>query len=181
MEIGVSYVISWMKYKNINLNHVGGGKMNKKMGGIFLLLACLVITSTVSMACPGDDHKGGKRGDGLEKKILHKLHLVITNQDELNLSDTQVAKIRELKINTKKHLIRRNAEIDLIGVDMKSKLWDDVIDEKAIGQLIDQKYELKKGKAKDLIHALVTLKNTLTKEQNKKLKHIMHPRQQMKH
>jgi hypothetical protein len=38
--------------------------------------------------------------------------------------------------------------------------------------LIDRKYELKKAKAKSLIDVLVELKNTLSEEQEKKLKDI---------
>ncbi len=155
--------------------------MKKKMGGILLLLACLVIIFTLPMAYAGENHQARQRGHGLEKKILHKLHLVIANQDELNLSDTQVAKSKELKIKIKKDLISRNAEIDVIGVDMKSKLWDDVIDKKAISKLIGQKYELKKAKAKSLVEALVELKSILTEEQEKKLKDIRHRRHRVKH
>jgi Spy/CpxP family protein refolding chaperone len=155
--------------------------MKKKMGGILLLLASLVIIFTLPTAYAGENHKARQRGHGLEKKILHKLHLVIANRDELNLSDTQVAKSKELKIKLKKDLISRKAEIDLIGVDIKCELWDDVIDKKAISNLIDQKYELKKAKAKSLVEALVKLKSILTEEQEKKLKDIRHRRHRVKH
>ncbi len=97
---------------------------------------------------------------------------MIVNQDELDLSDKQLEKIEDLKINVKKDLIKRNAEIDLIGVDIKSRLRDEKIDKKAINSLIDRKYELKKAKAKSLIDVLVELKNTLSEEQEKKLKDI---------
>jgi Spy/CpxP family protein refolding chaperone len=151
---------------------MGGRKMKKKMVGIFSLLACLLIIFALSVAYAGHEHQGKQRRYGLEKKIYHKLRLVIVNQDELNLSDKQVEKIEDLKINVKKDLIKRNAEIDLIGVDIKSRLRDEKIDKKAINSLIDRKYELKKAKAKSLIDVLVELKNILSEEQEKKLKDI---------
>ena len=146
--------------------------MKKKMVGISSLLACLLIIFALSVAYAGHKHQGKRRRYGLEKKIYHKLRLVIVNQDELNLSDKQVEKIEDLKINVKKDLIKRNAEIDLIGVDIKSRLRDEKIDKKDINSLIDRKYELKKAKAKSLIDVLVELKNTLSEEQEKKLKDI---------
>jgi hypothetical protein len=146
--------------------------MKKKMVGIFSLLACLLIIFALSVAYADHKQQGKQRSYGLEKKIYHKLRLVIVNQDELNLSDKQVEKIEDLKINVKKDLIKRNAEIDLIGVDIKSRLRDEKIDKKAINSLIDRKYELKKAKAKSLIDVLVELKNTLSEEQEKKLKDI---------
>jgi Spy/CpxP family protein refolding chaperone len=126
------------------------------------------------MADTGGCHKGNRYGCSFEEKIMCKFHLVISNHDKLNLSDEQTAKIKGLKINTKKDLIKRNAEIDLISVDMKSKLWEDVIDKEDINKLIDQKYELKKAKTKVLINAYAELKNILTDEQRKKLKDIIH-------
>ena len=151
---------------------MGGRKMKKKMVGIFSLFACLLIVFALSVAYAGHKPQGKQRGYGLEKKIYHKLRLVIVNQDELDLSDKQLEKIEDLKINVKKDLIKRNAEIDLIGVDIESRLRDEKIDKKAINSLIDRKYELKKAKAKSLIDVLVELKNILSAEQEKKLKDI---------
>ena len=88
------------------------------------------------------------------------------------MTDDQVAKIRELKMSTKKDLIKRDAAIDVISVDIKSKLREDKIDKENIGKLIDQKYELKKEKAKALIDVCAGLKNILSVEQNKKLRNI---------
>ena len=81
---------------------MGGRKMKKKMVGIFSLLACLLIIFALSVAYAGHKPQGKQRGYGLEKKIYHKLRLVIVNQDELNLSDKQVEKIEDLKISVKK-------------------------------------------------------------------------------
>ena len=117
--------------------------------------------------------KKGPRGCSFEKKIFCKLRLTIVYQDELGLSEDQVAKIHGLKTATKKDIIKREAEIDLITVDIKSKLREDKIDKESIGKLIDQKYDLKKEKAKALIGAYAELNDILSGEQKKNLRGII--------
>jgi len=57
-------------------------------------------------------------------------------------------------------------------VDIKSKLGEDTIDTKSINKLIDQKYEMKKAKAKSLVEAYAAFQNILSDDQKKKLKGI---------
>jgi hypothetical protein len=47
----------------------------------------------------------------LEEKMLMKVHMIMKNQEELNLSEDQIETIKNLKVNTKKELIKKNAEI----------------------------------------------------------------------
>jgi Spy/CpxP family protein refolding chaperone len=144
---------------------------DRKFGIIFLLVLSLVIyfpLMALAQSCP----KKSQQGCRLDKKIFCRLHSALANQEKLDLSDDQVAKIRELKMSTKKDLIKRDAEIDIISVDIKSKLREDKIDKENIGKLIDQKYELKKEKAKALIDACAGLKSILSVEQNKKLNNL---------
>ena len=155
--------------------------MNKRTSGILLFLACYLLMFALPMAYAGDDQKCGKCGYGLDRKILKKLHLAIENQDELNASDSQIKKIKELKVALKKDLIQRKAEIELIGVDMQSKLCTDDINKKEINQLIDRKYELKKAKARSLVETLIELKKILQDEQEEKLKDIMRHSRRMQH
>jgi Spy/CpxP family protein refolding chaperone len=155
--------------------------MNKKTIGILILFACYLVMFALPVATAGDDQKCGKWECGFDRKILKKLHLAIENQDELEASDSQIKKIKELKIALKKDLIQRKAEMDLIGVDIKSKLCADDINEKEITQLIDRKYELKKAKARSLVEALIRLKKILKDDQEEKLKSIMHHSRRMQH
>ena len=57
-------------------------------------------------------------------------------------------KVKDLKFSLKRQLITSKADIDLVVVDIKEKMMDDVLDVEAINILIDKKYELKKAKAK---------------------------------
>jgi len=110
-----------------------------------------------------------EKGD-LEAQFSDKAHLLMKNQEELGLSDEQMTKIHDLKMNTKKDLIRRDAEIEILALDIKSALHEETIDTKAVNALIDKKYDLKKEKTKMLVGAYAALKETLTKEQKEKMK-----------
>jgi len=147
--------------------------MRHKNCKFVLLLAlsaviCFPLTALAQMGPEKMHH-----GCGLEKKILCKLHSAMANQDALGLAADQIGKIKHLKISLKKDLIKRKAEIDIIGIDIKSKLSEDKLDKEGINNLIDQKYELKKAKTKALIDACAEMRNILTAEQREKLKKIM--------
>lgn len=98
----------------------------------------------------------GKRG--LDDKLFYKAHFLLKNQDELGLSEEQVDALRNLKHETKKSVIMQNAEIEVIKVDAKHLLYQFPVDVEAINKLIDQKYEIKKAKAKGLVAAFAKLK-----------------------
>ena len=95
---------------------------------------------------------------------------MLKNEDELGLSDKQVAAIKELKFDTKRELVKRSAEIDLVKIDIKEKLYKDKVDVKGMDPLIDKKYELKKEKAKYLVKQYAALKGILTDKQLEEMK-----------
>ena len=135
-----------------------------------LMIAFLIAVLTLSFALPSVYAGGHKKG--LDSKVLKKAHMILKNKEELGLSEEQVEKIKNLKIETKKSLVKQKAEIEILGIDIKAKLWEDAINTEAVNKLIDQKYELKKAKAKSLVEALASLKNILTDEQKTKLKEV---------
>jgi Spy/CpxP family protein refolding chaperone len=137
----------------------------KRIAVVVFLITCFLATS----AYADSPKKSKHHGYDLKAKFFHKVHMAVNNQEELGLTDEQYEKIKTLKTETKKDLIRREAEIDIIGIDIKCKLQEDTIDTKSINKLIDQKYELKKAKSKALVSALATFKNILTEDQKKKL------------
>jgi len=134
---------------------------------VIALLVCFTFLTTQVYAEHGKT-KGG-HGD-MEGKFYKQAMLIITNQEELGISDAEVKTIKDLKIATKKDLIAKKAEIDLIAIDIKAALWEDTIDLGSVNTLIDRKYELKKQKTKALVAAYAALKGMLTKEQIKNLK-----------
>jgi len=107
---------------------------------------------------------------GMDEMLFHKFHMILENAKELGLSAQQIESIKSLKLKTKKDLITKEAEIDLVALDVKTELWKDAIDVNVINPLIDRKYELKKEKAKILVAAISEIKKTLSKDQMDKLK-----------
>lgn len=139
------------------------------MRKILLVLVCLSLLVPSVYA----EHGKMKSGHGdFSQKFYKKAMMIIKNQEELGLSDEQVEKIKDLKISTKKDLIRKKAEIDILALDIKASMWEDTIDLDAVNALIDKKYEIKKEKAKALVAACAVLKSTLTADQKKKMKSL---------
>ena len=144
--------------------------MNRKSLAI-VFLTLVLVASFITGEVFADGH-GKSKGDhgSLDKKLYMKAHFLLKNEKELGLTDAQVEQIKNLKYETKKDIIKRKAEIDVLAVDIKRALWADTIDTDAINALIDKKYELKKAKAKTLVSAYAKLKATLTDEQKEKMK-----------
>ncbi|MBU4342461.1 MAG: Spy/CpxP family protein refolding chaperone [Candidatus Omnitrophica bacterium] len=139
------------------------------------LIVLLLVVSFGLMASyvyAGGCEKGKSDKHNMEDKVFHKAMMLIKNQEELGLTDEQIKKVKDLKIATKKDVIKKKADIEILGLDIKAALWDDVVDLNALNALIDTKYELKKEKTKSLVAAYVELKGVLTEEQKTKLKDL---------
>jgi len=106
------------------------------------------------------------------EKFFHFAHAILENREEIGLSEEDARRIRDLKIKTKKEIIKSTADMEIIGVDIFSKLMEEKVDLTEMDKLIDKKFDLKKEGAKKLILAFVTIKGMLKKEQLKKLKNI---------
>ena len=106
------------------------------------------------------------------EKFFHFTHSVLENYEELGLTDEDAKKIRELKIGTKKSLIRNTAEVELFTVDIIVKLHEDKPEISEINKLLDKKFDVKKAGMKKLIAAFIGIKKLLSKEQMKKMKAI---------
>ena len=145
-------------------------KMQKLMSLGLVLLVCAFFTAPGVYAKECSQGKKDGHGCNFGKKVLGTMHLAMENQEELALSKDQVAKIKTLKVATKKDLIRNKAEIDVLAIDIKSKLSEETVDLAGVNKIIDQKYELKKAQEKSLVAACVKFRGILTDEQKQKLK-----------
>jgi len=105
----------------------------------------------------------------LGSKFFHMAHAIFENHEELGFSEENLRKVKDLKINTKKSLIRSTAEIEIIAVDIMAKMWEDSPDMAEINKLIDKKFTFKKEAMKELLSAFLSLKKMLSKEQLRKL------------
>ena len=152
--------------------------MKKKIGAMVLLLV-LAVSFCIPVGYADPDRKSGECGKkyshskkkmDLDEKFYYKAHLILKNAEELGLSEKRISDIKKLKVSVKKDLISRQAQIDLLAVDIKVEMWEDPMNLNAINSLIEQKYEIKKEKAKALIAAYAKLKGILSEEQKEALK-----------
>ena len=149
---------------------------------IVLSFAVVFMTAGIS-ASEGYAKSGYGHGDicykcgheakmDMEKKFYKKVKFLEKKQEELGLSEQQLQTIRGLKANVKKTVIENEAKADIVKVDIYSGLHERTIDVNALNELIDQKYEAKKAKAKALVQGYAELKNVLSEEQYKTMKDL---------
>jgi Spy/CpxP family protein refolding chaperone len=144
---------------------------------LFIAFAALVVVSSSAFSgeCPmeksemaGMYEKGDSKMD-LEDTFSQKIHFIMANSDEIGLSAEQLEKIHTLKYSVKKSIIKNDAEIEILALDIKEALGKDDIDIGAANSLIDKKYMIKAQKTKDIVAACANLKTIMTKEQQKKM------------
>ena len=109
---------------------------------------------------------------GFEDMLFMKARFIMANADEIGLSDEQIEKIKTLKMSAKKNLIKKDADIKILALDIKAELSKEEINLSTVNGLIDKKYAAKTQKAKDLAASYVSLKKVLSKEQCTKLKEL---------
>ncbi len=144
-----------------------------------LIIAFMVTVFAVSGIVPVSAmmHDKGKgvayhSKKDFDNKILKKAYFILMNSEKLELTDEQITKIKALKIEAKKELVRQKADIKLIEIDIKAIAHEESIDTEVMNKLIDAKYDLKKAKAKYIVAKYEELKNILTPKQKEELKGI---------
>ncbi len=143
-----------------------------KLRTYYALIGYVAVMCLLSQPVFAGGRKSCDSKKGLEHKILGKIHFVLQNEDELKLTAEQKYDLKELKKNVKRQLIQSKAAIDLLTLDIKDGLWNDPIDVDTLNGLVDQKYELKKQKSKELVQAYANFKRILTADQKAELKKL---------
>jgi len=146
------------------------------------IVACCALAIASSTAFADESQAGkcnfmsacGKMSHKMETNdiFFHKAYLILAKAAELGLSSEQTEKVKALKYSVEKSLIKKNADIESLTLDIKEALRKDEIDINAVDKLIDQKYTLKAQKTKETIGAYAELKKILTPDQLKKLKEM---------
>jgi Spy/CpxP family protein refolding chaperone len=158
------------------------------MKRIGILLTALVLSlGLLQTSALAGGRKGGPgqgRGANAMRKagrhtgFMDKTQLIYRFKDELGLTEEQVTQIEETRSAFKKEMIKLKAEIDVLTVDIKNALRADDVDVDAVNPLIDQKYDLKKAKAKKTVAVMAELKSVLTEEQKAKFKELIKEKMQ---
>ena len=102
------------------------------------------------------------------KQFFKLTGAILWNSKEVGISDEVFEKIKELKIRTKKNLIRTSAEKESMMIDIIAALWDRNTDITKVHEMIDKKYELKRQGMRELASGWFSLKTMLTQEQMEK-------------
>ena len=125
-------------------------KTNKKFL-IFGILALMVIFGAVASKAYACNYKKGDNYKwSLKDKFFKKAHFILGSKEDLQLSDEQATKVKDLKLKMKKDLVVKEAELEVISIDITAALHKDAIDMKAVNSLNDKKYELKKNNANSI-------------------------------
>src|SRR3989338_2877836 len=157
----------------------------KRFASLFVFLLSLTLVQTAWAECPMgggscQGHKqcavGGGRGEEesypcpIIDKIMKKAHFLLDNKDEIGLSDEQVDTVKGLKLQAKKSMIRGEADMQIMMLDMKSKLREDIFDAEGINAMIDDGMAQMTQSAKASVDVYAKLKAVLTPEQVEKAK-----------
>ncbi|MFH1552911.1 MAG: hypothetical protein ABID83_04670 [Candidatus Omnitrophota bacterium] len=110
--------------------------------------------------------------ESLEEQFYGKVSSVLKNHEELGLSEEQIEAIKALKVKVKKYLIKQNAEIDVLTVEINTQTWEDTMNMGALNELVARQYGLKEEQQKYLAAAIAELKKILSQEQAKKVKSL---------
>ncbi|MFC1570747.1 hypothetical protein ACFL4E_03080 [Candidatus Omnitrophota bacterium] len=135
------------------------------------ILTVLVLVA-FSLSCfSGVLYADGKKGKcyGLEGKFYRQAHKILEHNKELGLTAKQVKEVKALKVKVKKDLIKQDADIKTLKVEINTLMWEAPMSLDETNMLVDKKYELKKKKAKYIVSAYDKLNKILTKEQLDKL------------
>jgi len=127
----------------------------------------VVSPSVEARECKG---KSGK--SGLCDVTTKQAHFVLKNQDELELTEEQVTQIMIIKADAKKDAIQRQAELDIIDVDIRSQLWENEINEEEVLTLVTKKCQVLEAKQKTAVQSYISLKGILTGEQKEQVKQL---------
>ena len=142
-----------------------------------IMIACMLVFSIVAgnsfamcEMCKMKSSSDKGHQDGVEGKFYKKAMYILSEKEELGLTDKQIADIKSLKKKVMKDLIQKDADIKTVAVEIKSMMWETPFDVDTVNKLVEEKYELKKTKTQYVISSIGKLNGILTKEQLKQLK-----------
>ena len=148
-----------------------------------LLLSGLVISGLIMAspaivsACPQEKSPCSKCAEKAKTckilKLKAKAKLLWENQESLGIKDDQLEKIKDIKHAVIKELIQLKANREIVMVDLKSMLYEDLIDIDAANKLIDAKYDAKKSEAKAFTKAISDIQQVLSKDQRTQWKDLI--------
>ena len=111
------------------------------------------------------------RGAGMER-LLDDPEIIA----EIGITQTQIDKLRSLKMEATKSQIRNSAEVKILKLDFEDLLNQDNPDVKKIDAKIDEMGKLEIEMKKSMVHSIIEMKSILTDEQLEKLQELIKER-----
>lgn len=112
---------------------------------------------------------GGPEQGGLLEGFFHKTGMLLHHADEIGLSPEQQASIKNWLLEAEKTKLRKSAEIEALGLDLRAALEADNPDAATVHALIDRKFAEKKALLTALADAAIAVKGSLSDEQRGKI------------
>lgn len=145
----------------------------------FILTSFLILGFVpASFACEGGKCSRGGYHEEQESqcpivnKLLMQAHEALEHSKELGLSAEQINTIRGIKLEAKKANIRMMADMQIMELDMKSKLMADDFDAEGMKKMIDSMAAGMPEGGKKAIDWYAKFRSTLKADQWQKLKEL---------
>ena len=118
-------------------------------------------------------------GRGGERAIYRRVLALLDNdrvKAALNLTETQTSGLRELAVETEKATVKKEADVEVRGIELREMLRADQPDHDAVVKKIEEVSALRADLMKQRIEALLKAKSILTPEQQKKIRTFIEER-----
>lgn len=136
-----------------------------------VILFILAAVLSVSFFSFSQDAEGRKASSGpLEDKFNAKVNKILTQKEQLKLTEEQVKRIEALKLEVNKNLTKQDADIETLTVEINTFMWEAPLDLEKTNALVAEKHELVKKKDQYLLFSMDKLNKILTSKQHTRLK-----------
>lgn len=136
-----------------------------------ILTVVTVIVSFLAMpagACESCYKKQTERNECKRAKLESIGGMLWSNKDYLGLTEEQLELLKDIKHTAIKDMIRLNAEVDVVEVDLKSEMWKPMIALDRVNGLLDQKFDAKIKISKTFVKAVADMQQVLSEDQRAK-------------
>lgn len=144
--------------------------MKKRILFLSLILAAAFMSAAIdASACTACPKKESDQNECKMAKLKSVGKLLWSNKDLLGLTEEQLDKIKDIKHSALKDLIRLNAEVDVLEIDLQSEMWEPLIAVETVNGLLDQKFAAKNKIAKTFVQAVADMQQVLSEDQRAKV------------
>jgi Spy/CpxP family protein refolding chaperone len=155
---------------------------------VMILFLCVALLGFYAQNSFADAHHAGKgekstcacemgmpdgMHDGHMGKMMHKRHIMWKHLMALDLSDKQREAVKEIRSKVEKDTIRKRADIQVAGVELREMLGKDQVDMDKVEATLKQIAALKTDMHLAHIKAFVDIKSKLTPEQREQFRKSM--------